>query len=143
MLQLLQRFEEVSATDEPLEDTPDEEDDLATRLQSLDLGMWREPFHRSATAELWIKDTADFQTIWETLNEEERSRFMGLVQDKDGIGTHQLLVDAGATSPPWWKDDGDEHRTQRPRMITVDPVLIKRAGTLTGPPLLYNVLALL
>jgi len=68
---------------------------------------------------------------------------MGLVQDKDGIGTHQLLVDAGATSPPWWKNDGDEHRTQRPRMITVDPVLVERAGTLTGPPLLYNVLALL
>jgi len=39
MLQLLQRFEEVNATDEPLEDTPDDEDDLAARLQSLDLGM--------------------------------------------------------------------------------------------------------
>ena len=39
MLQLLQRFEEVNATEEPLEDTPDDEDDLAARLQSLDLGM--------------------------------------------------------------------------------------------------------
>ncbi|KAH7104412.1 hypothetical protein BKA62DRAFT_694582 [Auriculariales sp. MPI-PUGE-AT-0066] len=128
MMHLLQRFEETSAQEDD-DAFVEEDDDLTSRLDALDLG------------------NAEFDTIWSALNEDERARFTSLTRASDGIGVQQLLVDSGEAPSPWWIEPEplgeNEAVPSAPGPLSIDSELVERASNAAGTTLLFNVLALL
>ncbi|CAE6524878.1 unnamed protein product [Rhizoctonia solani] len=86
MLEVLKRFEEESLE----EGEDDDEDDLALRLEGIDL------------------DKIDHDTLWSLLSEEEKQKFTRMLMDPTSedsqklLGTSKLLQDH---EDPWWTLD--------------------------------------
>ncbi|KZV82052.1 hypothetical protein EXIGLDRAFT_685330 [Exidia glandulosa HHB12029] len=132
MLALLQRFEETNneedATNNALLDDPDGAD-LAERIAGLDL------------------DAADTDDLWEALDKDQRQRFLEIIRNADGVPARELLAEE-TSSVPWWaavedtEDEANSNHVRLPEPLHVDIALVNKAQAMTGPPLLYNVLAL-
>lgn len=89
MMDVLKRFEEdAAAEDEDREDDSDPEDELAARLEEVDL------------------DAMPTDELWELLSPEQRARFMEAVNNPEGEMAKTLLASeevARDMRPPWWE----------------------------------------
>lgn len=159
MMEVLKRFEEESADDTAALEAEAEGDDLADRLETLDLGASVHilPFpvcHLMTTS----IDHAGYEELWDALTPAERDKFMKALGDPGSDLAQQLLSSEELEKDviePWWERDADPgpsdertaprrvyRRGRRPAPVDVPPTMIK-ASSGSGPSLLYNVCAVL
>ncbi|KAH8103826.1 hypothetical protein BXZ70DRAFT_665420 [Cristinia sonorae] len=146
MMELLKRFEEEAAEDaEVLEGEDEEEDDIAERLDALDL------------------ENATYDDIWAALTPAEQDKFMKALGDPSSEMAQQLLASEELEKhiiEPWWERDAVDRRVQTqderaalrtrrfgetpPSMVVPQPVLnASSASSGSGPSLLHNITAVL
>ncbi|KAK2463625.1 hypothetical protein APHAL10511_004376 [Amanita phalloides] len=127
MMELLKKFEETSNVEAlNLIDDEDPSDDLAERLQNINL------------------DAVSPDELWSLLNTRERSQFMEALRDPSGEFAQQLLSNKELVGQiPWWEEsdiENDQSTTgSRPESIMVPLSLVKSAPTSS---LLYNACAI-
>ncbi|KAJ7326304.1 hypothetical protein DFH08DRAFT_787221 [Mycena albidolilacea] len=131
MLGLLQRFEEESAAQtEELESGDENEDDLAHRLQNVDL------------------ESTSPDQLWTFLSPAEREKFLKVMEDPSSDLALQLLASEELEvekKEPWWsRPTGPEPPTRQygapPDPIQVPPSLTSPPNR-TAPSLIYNICA--
>ncbi|KAJ7031592.1 hypothetical protein C8F04DRAFT_1262702 [Mycena alexandri] len=138
MLELLKRFEEDSAAQGELGlegEAEDDEDDLARRLQSVDL------------------ESTSSENLWAILTPVEREKFLKVMEDPSSDLALQLLASEDLEvekQDPWWSAPAipteDLPRPSAKRYgVPPDPIEIPSSlvsPNLVGPSLIYNICAL-
>ena len=143
-MELLKRFEESDAEEADLEAEGEDGDALARRLEGIDLGM---PLLESlpcltSPTDFPVLDSVPPDELWGLLPEEQRAKFLKMMEDPSSDLTEQLLADGGFLHKkitPWWRSREDQ-TVKRPAMISIPHAMVERMPS-DGPPLLYNICA--
>ena len=80
--------------------------------------------------------------LWNLLPEEQRTKFLKVMEDPSSDLTKQLLADGGLLHKqfiPWWRDREDT-AVKLPVMMDIPRAIVERVPN-DGPPLLYNICA--
>lgn len=80
--------------------------------------------------------------LWDLLPEEQRAKFLKMIEDPSSDLTEQLLADGGFLHKkitPWWRSREDQ-TVKRPAMISIPHAMVERMPS-DGPSLLYNICA--
>lgn len=164
MLELLRNFEQEEGKFSLEELESDEEDnDLASRFEGIDLGELYS-FGLENNESDYLIEFVSPSKLWEVLTPEERHTFMKAIEDPTSA---QLLMQSeafeGAITSPWWEDpqitsdlpdnEGLQNKVgptsmkrigKKPELMSIPDQLLRRPpGPDTGPPLLYNICAVL
>ena len=143
-MELLKRFEESDAEEADLEAGGEDGDALARRLEGIDLGM---PLLESlpcltSPTDFPVLDSVPPDELWDLLPEEQRAKFLKMMEDPSSDLTEQLLADGGFLHKkitPWWRSREDQ-TVKRPAMISIPHAMVERMPS-DGPSLLYNICA--
>ena len=143
-MELLKRFEESDAEEADLEVGGEDGDALARRLEGIDLGMpLLESLPRlTSSTDLPVLDSVPPDELWDLLPEEQRSKFLKMMEDPSSGLTEQLLADGGFLHKkiaPWWRSREDQ-TVRCPAMMSIPDVMVERMPS-DGPSLLYNICA--
>lgn len=164
MLELLRNFEQEEGKVSLEELEEDEEDnDLASRLEGIDLGELP-TFRLEIFESNYPTESVPPSKLWELLTPEERDAFMKSMEDPTSAQSlMQSEAFEGAITSPWWEDsqstldlpDSDGLRKKvrpmsmkrigkKPELMSIPDQLLRRPpGPDMGPPLLYNICAVL
>ncbi|KAG8683340.1 hypothetical protein FRC08_014335 [Ceratobasidium sp. 394] len=115
MLELLKRFEEEAAGEGDQEENTD---DIASRLQGIDI------------------DTADHDTLWGLLTEDEKEKFLQMVADPTSEESKQILDAEELTEKPWWVSEAVSEG-KAPTIRSVPQNMLESSQF--NPMLLFNV----
>ncbi|KAG8767085.1 hypothetical protein FRC16_007487, partial [Serendipita sp. 398] len=135
MISILQRMEDPNAfpDDNGVVSDDDEENELGSKLESLDL------------------ESADTAALWDALSPAQKDAFTKAMQDPSSALARQLLETTLDTKvDPWWEvvvDEDSKHTAPRGSLVRPLPVptglldAATRSWNEEGPVLLYNILA--
>ncbi|KIP07070.1 hypothetical protein PHLGIDRAFT_127858 [Phlebiopsis gigantea 11061_1 CR5-6] len=136
MIDLLKHFEEEAAADETSLLEEDSDDDLASQLESIELGV------------------ASYEDIWSVLTPTQRDKFLAALNDPSSDLAQQLLASEELEEQiegPWWERPSETSTTRgrrygsNPAMMNVPEAALKASAgaASSGPSLLYNIFATL
>ncbi|KAG9035578.1 hypothetical protein FS842_003676, partial [Serendipita sp. 407] len=135
MISILQRMEDPNAfpDDNGVVSDDDEENELGSKLESLDL------------------ESADTAALWDALSPAQKDAFTKAMQDPSSALARQLLETTLDTKvDPWWEvvlDEDSKHAAPRGSLVRPLPVptglldAAARSWNEEGPVLIYNILA--
>lgn len=140
-MELLKRLDESNTGEEDLDDEEEEEEALLQRLKAVDLGMSHvlAKLFQTYVPEL---DSVSPDDLWDLLPEEQRSKFLKMVEDPSSEMAQQLLADSGLLHKqftPWWNSHEDPS-VKRPTMMKIPRAMVEGTPK-DGLPLHYNICA--
>lgn len=165
MMELLRRFEEDNAQDDSLllDEAQDEDEDdyegsgLVQKFQNIDLGAFWSSSTSLVSTKSHLSENTPSDAVWSMLSKDEQAKFITALGDPSSELVQQLLASEELDNDrrePWWEAslDGDEDVDvdtsssfkrfgPRPRPMTVPISMVRSAPT--GPPLIYNLCAML